>query len=337
MSEKILTISVASYNTEKFIRKTMDSLIIPEIMDKLEVLIVNDGSADRTLEIAREYEAKYPNTFRAINKPNGGYGSTINKAVEIAEGRYIKTIDGDDWVNREGLIKLITFLENTSADMVITNFARVNDKNGKVSYTNFDFLDVGVVKSFDAMYNNHELYMQALAIKVSIYRDHCINITHHCFYTDIEYIMYPCPYIETVAYLDTCVYMYRVAVNEQSMSINGKRKHIDEQRKILGNIIEYYKRNLESDSLTDGQKKYFDVVINNMVKSHITAILSLKRNSHNHVRMIDFNSFIFNEVPEIYERGNKSLFVKMARNGNYMLYWMESIAFEVFCKIRTNF
>lgn len=334
MSEKVLTISVASYNTEKYIRKTMDSFIIPEIMDKLEVLIVNDGSSDRTLEIAQEYEARYPGTFRAIDKPNGGYGSTINKAVEVAKGRYIKTIDGDDWVDRDGLIKLINFLEKTSADMVVTNFARVNDKNGKVTPTNFEFPCEGVVKSFDEMYNNQELYMQALAIKVEIYRNNNIRITHHCFYTDIEYIMYPCPYVKSVAYLNTCVYMYRVAVNEQSMSINGKRKHIDEQRKILGNVIAYYKENLKKSQLTLGQKKYFDVVLNNMVKSHITAILSLKRCSENYMRMKTFNEFVRKEIPEIYDKGNNSAFVRLVRCNNYIIYWAESVAFCTYCKVR---
>ena len=61
--EKTLTISVACYNVGQFLRKTLDSLIAPEIMDELEVLVVNDGSSDDTAEIAREYEEKYPQTF----------------------------------------------------------------------------------------------------------------------------------------------------------------------------------------------------------------------------------------------------------------------------------
>ena len=75
---KILSVSIASYNVEKFIRKALDSCCVPEIMDRLEVLVVNDGSTDSTLEIAREYEEKYPQTFRVIDKKNGGYGSTVN-------------------------------------------------------------------------------------------------------------------------------------------------------------------------------------------------------------------------------------------------------------------
>ena len=57
-SEKILSVSIACYNVEKFLRQTLDSCLVPEIMDKLEVLIVNDGSKDGTADLAREYTAK---------------------------------------------------------------------------------------------------------------------------------------------------------------------------------------------------------------------------------------------------------------------------------------
>ena len=101
--EKILSVSIASYNVEKFIRKALDSCCIPEIMDRLEVIVVNDGSTDSTLEIAREYETKYPETFRVIDKINGGYGSTVNASIRVAAGRYFRLLDGDDWFDRDGL------------------------------------------------------------------------------------------------------------------------------------------------------------------------------------------------------------------------------------------
>ena len=66
--EKLLTISIAAYNVEGYIRNTLDSLIVPEILDKLEVFIVDDGGNDNTLQIAREYESKYPETFHAVHK-----------------------------------------------------------------------------------------------------------------------------------------------------------------------------------------------------------------------------------------------------------------------------
>lgn len=187
---------------------------------------------------------------------------------------------------------------------------------------------------FDDMYHGQELYMQALAIKIDLFRENDIRITEHCFYTDIEYIMYPCPFMKTVAYLNTCVYMYRVAVNEQSMSINGKRKHIDEQKKILNNVIDYYRDMKEKRVLSESQRRYFEVILNNMVKSHTTAILSLQRSRTNYKRMIEFNNKIKETVPDIYRLGNNSIFMKLIRRNSYAIYFIESVAYCLFCKIR---
>ena len=126
--EKILSVSIASYNVEKFIRKALDSCCIPEIMDRLEVIVVNDGSTDSTLEIAREYETKYPETFRVIDKINGGYGSTVNASIRVAAGRYFRLLDGDDWFDRDGLVKFIEELSVAEEDMV-----KVIGKQGRIA------------------------------------------------------------------------------------------------------------------------------------------------------------------------------------------------------------
>lgn len=69
--EKILTVTVASYNVEKFLENTLDSFVDERVLDDIEVLIVDDGSKDKTAEIGRKYEEKYPDTFRVISKENG--------------------------------------------------------------------------------------------------------------------------------------------------------------------------------------------------------------------------------------------------------------------------
>ena len=119
---KILSVSIASYNVEKFIRKALDSCCVPEIMDRLEVLVVNDGSTDSTLEIAREYEEKYPQTFRVIDKKNGGYGSTVNASIKAATGKYFRLLDGDDWFDRDGLVSFIEELTVAEEDMIVAQF-----------------------------------------------------------------------------------------------------------------------------------------------------------------------------------------------------------------------
>ena len=100
---KLLTVSIAAYHVEDYLRETLDSFLIPEVTDQLEVLIVNDGSGEGVNEIAREYQTNYPDVFRLIDKENGGHGSTVNRGIEEAAGRYFKTVDGDDYVSAEGL------------------------------------------------------------------------------------------------------------------------------------------------------------------------------------------------------------------------------------------
>jgi glycosyltransferase involved in cell wall biosynthesis len=63
----------------------------------IEVLIVDDGSTDRTAEIADAYEEKYPGIVRAIHKENGGHGSGVNRGLKEAKGLYFKVLDSDDW------------------------------------------------------------------------------------------------------------------------------------------------------------------------------------------------------------------------------------------------
>ena len=73
---KTLTISIAGYNVEKYIRETLDSLCLGTIIEDIEVFVVDDGGKDNTYEIAKEYEEKYPNSIHAVHKENGGWGST---------------------------------------------------------------------------------------------------------------------------------------------------------------------------------------------------------------------------------------------------------------------
>lgn len=91
---KILSIIVPSYNMEAYLPKCLGSLeVARELMEQLEVFVVNDGSKDRTSEIAHEFEVRYPGVFRVIDKPNGNYGSCINAALPLCTGVFVKVLD----------------------------------------------------------------------------------------------------------------------------------------------------------------------------------------------------------------------------------------------------
>ena len=83
MKNKVLSVSIAAYNVAGTLREALDPFLESGVLDALDIMIVNDGSKDNTVEIATEYVAKYPGTFRLIDKENGGWGSTVNIGIEI--------------------------------------------------------------------------------------------------------------------------------------------------------------------------------------------------------------------------------------------------------------
>ena len=97
MTEKILSVSIAAYNVQDTLAEALVPFTAEGIREYVDVMIVNDGSNDNTAAIASEYVNQYPDTFRLINKKNGGWGSTLNVGVQEAKGKYLKQLDGDDF------------------------------------------------------------------------------------------------------------------------------------------------------------------------------------------------------------------------------------------------
>ena len=129
MFDKILSIIVPSYNMEAYLPKCLGSLIIDdkELLQELDVIVVNDGSKDRTSELAHEFAANYPGVFRVIDKPNGHYGSCINAALPLVAGVFVKVLDADDWLDTEVLKSFLRTLltsesSNEKVDLFLTDF-----------------------------------------------------------------------------------------------------------------------------------------------------------------------------------------------------------------------
>ena len=123
---KLLSIAIPCYNSENYMRKCVDSLLVGG--EDVEILIVNDGSTkDNTAAIADEYAAKYPTIVKAIHKENGGHGSAVNAGIANAEGLYFKVVDSDDWVKEEAYLQVLDTLRGliggpTVLDMLVCNF-----------------------------------------------------------------------------------------------------------------------------------------------------------------------------------------------------------------------
>ena len=166
--EKVLTVVIPSFNVEKYLRQTLESLRNEEILEDVEVLIVDDGSTDGTAKIGKEYEKRYPQTYRVISKTNGGHGSTINCGIEQSRGTFFKVVDGDDWVNTEALIEVVRRLKTCGADYVVTDYCEVNDKTKEQVRKQFPALDVCREIRFENAAEKVQIPMHALIIRKHI-------------------------------------------------------------------------------------------------------------------------------------------------------------------------
>lgn len=237
--EKILSVSVAAYNLESMIRQCLDSFIRPEILEKVEVLVTDDGSKDQTREIVAEYEKKYPGSFRLIVQKNAGPGSTVNSGLAHATGKYFRMVDGDDWVNTNEMEAYLTYLEEHDTDMVCTSYCCVDHETGKkrLEMLKTDIMDREI--QFEQVANDLFLAMHNVTYKTSILKENSIRLDNG-FYTDLEYLLFPTPYIHTVAFLSQTIYMYRVSLSTQSMNIKSLQKNVQMHRDVLEHLLREY-------------------------------------------------------------------------------------------------
>lgn len=122
----LVTLIIPIYNAERYLRRCLDSVVEQSYQD-MEVLLMNDGSRDKSLEICQEY-AKKDARFRVVDKENTGVSDTRNIAMRLARGKYLQFMDSDDWITPDATEVLVRAAEEGQCDMVIADFYRVNGK-----------------------------------------------------------------------------------------------------------------------------------------------------------------------------------------------------------------
>lgn len=250
MNNKILTLSIAAYNVEKFIEKTLNSCtsISKEALEKLEILVVDDGSKDNTTYIAKSFESKFPQSIRCILKQNGGHGSTVNYSMSNAVGKYFMLLDGDDWMDSKQLEKLVNLLENEKSDMVLCPYNMVDNQSNEVSLINPNQLfDTGLLYETKDVLEFVKIYLAGMIIKTSILQEHPFKLQENCFYVDMEYVTFPIPYVKSIIFYDLVVYQCRTALHGQSTSSIGTFLHADDHFKVAKSLIDFYTLNKKSD------------------------------------------------------------------------------------------
>lgn len=302
MPEKILSIVIPTYNMEQYLPQCLDSITHEDIPNSLEAIVVNDGSTDHSLEIAKTYQQRRPDIIKIIDKPNGHYGSCINAGLKTAQGKYFRPLDADDWFNTEALAKFLKRLESTNADLIITPRTEISIKKRvfSLNITEGCLYEINILRKK----NFHEVdgifSMHSMTYKSSLLKEHQLSLSEGVCYTDTEYYLIPLQYTKNFIYFNLELYQYRLGREGQSMEAEQYEKNRHHLVKVLNSILEktnFHPNSMEYNRILGIAKDYygmvlFDVVTNNTDKKDIHLL----------------SNFIKRKQPYLWKEINRALY-----------------------------
>ena len=233
---KDLTIIVPTYNMEALLPRCLDSVTHPSVPDTLEVLVVIDGSTDRSAEIARSYHQRRADIVRVIEKENGQYGSCFNVALSEAMGRYVRLLDADDWFDTVALVSMLEQLVHCDADMVHTHFTRYYaDCEEVIAVAGVEFGRCNQRSEFHGLPMLH-LFMHSLTYRTELLREIGLRLDEGISFTDTQFTLLPVPHIQSLICFDLNLYQYDMNRDGQSIK-QSVSPHFIEQLYHVGDHI----------------------------------------------------------------------------------------------------
>lgn len=256
MSKKpLLTIGIPAYNVELYLEETILSIAKTHYQDLIEILIVNDGSTDNTLNKAQQLASRY-SCVKVIDKANGGHGSAINTALKHATGKYFRLLDGDDWFNTAEFDQYIEKLKNETADIVFTDLIECFIKTGlNRPVTYYSHLQEYSELSLDNIsFPEWGPMLPTTTIKTKVLKDFNLKIDEKCFYVDQEYNMACYLSAKTATYYPFMIYCYRLEREGQSMEKASLIKNVKSHEQVCSRLLSVYKKHKKT--ISPARKKY---------------------------------------------------------------------------------
>ncbi len=335
--EKLLTIAVPAYNAQNYLERCIMSMVHTRDKDKTEILIVNDGSIDATGTMAEEYAKKYAGIVKVIHKDNGGHGSAINAGIQHATGKYFKVVDADDWVDEVAYDSFLNELNKTESDLIATPFTcvYVDEKGNTVSgicgkekvrcrrVEGSKGLEFGREYVFQEYAEHLHIRMHEWTIKTELLQTNKICLFEHCFYVDMQYILFPVPWIQSFSLFDFPVYCYRIGSQSQSVSPENMQKNQAQHNKVLRSIVKYYQERKQQGD----QESVLNYLANGIAKmqaDEIKTLLSMPICAKTLEKIKEQECYLKEECEAAYYANPKKS-VWLLRKSRYVLYPMAAL------------
>ena len=248
-----LSIIVPAFNAEKTIHQCLDS-ILAQTVPEFELIVINDGSADSTEEILKDYLSRYPGLLRFQTVENGGQGRARNIALDIAKGDYIGFVDSDDWVERDMFPKLLLLAESEDCDIVhcdvTSHFPDGSTAAEKVYRPNCPIASAG--------FANNMVFRRRLLESIRFPED-------KLWYEDTEFTARCIHRAKKEAHLNESLYHYRRGL-PSTMNNQNAMKNLD-----ILTVMEH----LEDEFLPDDRDDFEFLVINHVLLDAMNRVQSM--------------------------------------------------------------
>ena len=231
---KLLTVTVPCYNSQDYMEKCIRSLLTGG--ERVEIIIIDDGSKDRTGEIADAYAAKYPAIVRAVHQENGGHGEGINQGLRHATGRYFKTVDSDDWLSGD-FPRFLDLLEDCDrqggVDLFVTNYHYDHaDGKGDRSINFSNALPEGRIFSWaetKPFRVDQILMIHSCTFRTEMLRQTGLQMPKHTFYEDNYMVYGNLQAVERIYYMNADLYRYFIGREGQSVQEDVMKRRYTHQ------------------------------------------------------------------------------------------------------------
>ena len=255
---KLLTVTVPCYNSEAYMEKCIESLLLGG--DRVEIIVIDDGSKDSTGAIGDRYAAQYPNIVRVIHQENGGHGEGINQGLKHATGKYFKVVDSDDEVSNQ----FVAFLDALEAcdraggvELFVTNYYYVHTDgvgDRSINYSNVLPQNRIFGWSDTKRFQMHQmLTIHSCTFLTEAMRKSKEALPRKVFYEDNLMVCRTLPYVDKMFYMNIDLYRYTIGREGQSVQDDVSRRRYTHHLQ----IAEMAFRAVDLNQISNKQKKAY--------------------------------------------------------------------------------
>ena len=222
------SIIIPFYNSEKWLKKSIDSIINQSIgFENIQLILVNDGSDDKSLEICKQYKSKYENNIEILSKKNGGVASARNHALKHIKGRYVEFLDSDDYISNNTLEKVENFFEKNSKiiNLISIPMFYFEGRNGE-HYLNKKFKNGTTIIDLQENYKDIFVHINSVFIKSEIIKKYRFD-ENLITCEDAKLIIQLSLENPCYGIIDDCKYYYRLRGEDKNSLSQTAKKNKD--------------------------------------------------------------------------------------------------------------